>query len=184
MAEENQLAAFEENTPPTPVHSQQPTMHVPPLLTPAGVPLAYQGAPSTHLPPPASSATPPTYSGAPLPQAPPPIVQASSASDDRVRIALLESTINQLAANMATNMAELMALLRGPNCASSSSTPPPGYEPVVDPNPWAPSTFVPESRDEPTPTTVNTPAAYPVNNLSALPTFSHSSNVTAVALFP
>ncbi|PKI59376.1 hypothetical protein CRG98_020244 [Punica granatum] len=72
---------------------------------------AYSGAPSIHLPP-------PTSSGAPLLQAP----LMSPASDDQARIAALEGTVNQ----MATNMAELLALLRGPNRAFSSSTPPPG----------------------------------------------------------
>ncbi|PKI61327.1 hypothetical protein CRG98_018282 [Punica granatum] len=39
---------------------------------------------------------------------------------------------------MATNMAELLAVFRGPNRASSSSTPPPGQGPTVDPTPQAP----------------------------------------------
>ncbi|OWM65564.1 hypothetical protein CDL15_Pgr023834 [Punica granatum] len=106
-------------------------MHVPPPLTPAGVPLAHHGAPSTHLTPPTSLGTPPAYSGAPLPQVLPLAVQAPSTSDDHMHIAALEGKVNQLVANMA----ELMALLRDTNRASSSSTPPPGYGPAVDPNP-------------------------------------------------
>ncbi|OWM78064.1 hypothetical protein CDL15_Pgr018633 [Punica granatum] len=127
MAEENQLAVFEEDTPITPIHSQAPTMHAPPPhMPPAGVSPAHRGASPTHLPPPASSGPHPAYSGG----------QPSSTADDCARIAVLESTINQLVATMATNMAELMALLKGPNRASLSFTPPPGYGPAVDPSPW------------------------------------------------
>ncbi|PKI49433.1 hypothetical protein CRG98_030165 [Punica granatum] len=75
--------------------------------------------------------------------------QPSSAADDR---AVLESTVNQLAATMATNMVELMALLKGPNRASSSFTPPPGYRPAVDPNPWAQPTLIPDNGDTSAPT--------------------------------
>ncbi|PKI77686.1 pollen-specific leucine-rich repeat extensin-like protein 3 [Punica granatum] len=183
MAEENQLAVFEENTPPTPVHSQPPTMHAPLPQTPAGVPLAHHGAPSTHLPPPASSGTPPTYSGAPLPRVPPPAVVPST-SDDNTSIAAHEGTVNQLAANMATNMVELMALLKGPNCTSSSSTPPPRYGPAVDPNPWALLTFVQESGDALAPTSAYILAAYSVSNLPVPPAFLQPSNASAVAPFP
>ncbi|OWM63158.1 hypothetical protein CDL15_Pgr026473 [Punica granatum] len=126
--EENQLAVFEEDTPITPIHSQAPTMHAPPPhVSPTSVPPAHRGASPTHLPPPVSSGPHPAYSGG----------QSSFAADDRARIVVLESTVNQLAATMATNMAELMALLKGPNRASSSFTPPPGYGPAVDPSPWA-----------------------------------------------
>ncbi|PKI26072.1 hypothetical protein CRG98_049239, partial [Punica granatum] len=90
-------------------------MHAPPPLTPAGVLPAYSGALPTHLPPPASS-------GAPLP----PASLTSVAIDDQARITALEGTVNQMAANMA----ELLALLRGLNRASSSSTPPPGQGPT------------------------------------------------------
>ncbi|OWM68183.1 hypothetical protein CDL15_Pgr016383 [Punica granatum] len=177
MAEENQLAVFEEDTPITPIHSQAPTMHAPPPpVSPAGVPPAHRGASPTHLPPPVSSGPHPAYSGG----------QPSSAADDRARIAVLESmvnqlvatmatnmaelsTVNQLAATMATNMAELMALLKGPNRASSSFTPPPGYGPAVDPSPWAQPTLIPDNGDTSAPMIVNAPAAHPVNNLPAPP---------------
>ncbi|PKI61036.1 hypothetical protein CRG98_018598 [Punica granatum] len=59
---------------------------------------------------------------------------------------------------MAADMAELMALLKGPNRASSNSTPPPGYEPTVDPNPWVPPTHAPEAPP---------PMVFPVPNLHA-----------------
>ncbi|OWM83611.1 hypothetical protein CDL15_Pgr004040 [Punica granatum] len=136
MAEENQLAVFEEDTPITPIHSQAPTMHAPPPhVSPAGVPPAHRGASPTHLPPPTYSGPHQAYSGG----------QPSSTAGDRARIAVLESTVNQLAATMATNMAEFMALLKGPNRASSSFTPPPGYGPAVDPSPWAQPTLIPDN---------------------------------------
>ncbi|XP_031387138.1 extensin-like [Punica granatum] len=162
MAEENQIDVPEEVTPPILAHSQPPLTHAPPPLTPIGIPSAYSGAPSVHLPPRASSGTPLVYSGAPLPQVPPPAVQASSTFDDHARIAVLEGTVNQLAANMATNMAELFALFRGPNRASSSSTPPSGQEPMVDPTPWIPPTHAPESVDAPALPTTHASAVYPV----------------------
>ncbi|XP_031402527.1 extensin-like [Punica granatum] len=160
MADENQLAVFEEDTPPTPIHSQAPTMHAPPPHVPlAGVSPAHRGASPTHLLPPASSGPHPAYSGG----------QPSSAVDDHARIAVLKSTVNQLAVTMATNMAELMALLKGPNRVSSSFTPPPGYGPAVDPSPWAQPTLIPDNGDTSAPTIVNAPAAHPVNNLPAPP---------------
>ncbi|OWM68188.1 hypothetical protein CDL15_Pgr016388 [Punica granatum] len=159
-------------------------MHAPPPLTPVGVPLAHHGAPSTHLLPPASSGTPPAYSGAPLPRVPPLAVQVPSIPDDNARIAALEGTVNQLAANMATNMAELMALLKGPNRASSSSTSPPRYGPTVDPNTWVLPTFVQESGDATALTTAHIPATYPVSNLPVPPAFPQSSDAPAVAPFP
>ncbi|PKI56390.1 hypothetical protein CRG98_023220, partial [Punica granatum] len=58
-------------------------------------------------------------------------------------------------------MAELLALLRGPNRASSSSIPPPGQGPTVDPTPWVPPTQAPENTDAPAPPTLRTSMAYP-----------------------
>ncbi|PKI75684.1 hypothetical protein CRG98_003944 [Punica granatum] len=175
MAEENQLAVFEEDTPITPIHSQAPTMYAPPPhLSPAGVPPAHRGAFPTHLPPPASPGLHPAYSEG----------QPSSATDDRARIAVLESTVNQLAATMATNMAELMALLKCPNLASSRFTPPLGYRPAVDPSPWAQPTLIPDNGDTSVPTIVNAPAALPVNNLPAPPSFSYLANLPVVTPIP
>ncbi|PKI73190.1 hypothetical protein CRG98_006436 [Punica granatum] len=62
---------------------------------------------------------------------------------------------------MATNMVELLALLRGPNRASSSSTPPPGPGPTVDPTPWAPPTQAPENVEVPAPPTLYTSTVHP-----------------------
>ncbi|PKI77693.1 hypothetical protein CRG98_001923 [Punica granatum] len=146
MAEGDRVDISEEVNPPVPAHSQPPPMHAPPLPTPAGILPAYSGAPPTHLPP-------PTSSGAPLL----PTSLTSSASDDQARITALEGTVNQ----MATNMAELLALLRGPNRASSSSTPPPGQGPTVDPTPWVPLTQAPENMDTPAPPTLHTSTAHP-----------------------
>ncbi|XP_031387162.1 extensin-like [Punica granatum] len=162
MAEENQIDVPEEVTPPIPAHSQPPLTHAPPTLTPAGIPPAYSSATSVHLPPPASSGMPSVYLGAPPLQVPPPAVQASSTFDDHARIAALEGTVNQLAANMATNKAELFALFRGPNRASSSSTPPSGQVPTVDPTPWIPPTHAPKSVDAPALPTTHAPVLYPV----------------------
>ncbi|PKI78884.1 hypothetical protein CRG98_000745 [Punica granatum] len=66
---------------------------------------------------------------------------------DSARFTALEGMVNQLATNMATNMTELMAMLRDQNQASSSFTPPPEHRPIVDPNPTVPLTFVSEFED-------------------------------------
>ncbi|PKI65584.1 hypothetical protein CRG98_014084 [Punica granatum] len=87
----------------------------------------------------------------------PPVSLTSSASDDQARITTLEGTVNQ----MATNMAELLSLLRGPNRVSSSSTPPPGKGPTVDPTPWVLPTQAPENKDAPAPPTLHTSMAHP-----------------------
>ncbi|PKI70944.1 hypothetical protein CRG98_008677, partial [Punica granatum] len=85
---------------------------------------------------------------------------------------------------MATNMAELMVLLKDPNRASSSFTQPPGYGPAVDPNPWAQPTLIPDNGDTSAPTIVNASAAHPVNNLPAPPSFLHPANLPAVTPVP
>ncbi|OWM85527.1 hypothetical protein CDL15_Pgr013176 [Punica granatum] len=141
MAEGDNVDISEEVNPSVPTLSQLPPTRASPPLTPAGVLLAYSGALPTHLPPPASS-------GAPLPTA----SLTSAATDNQARIAALEGTVNQ----MATNMAELLALLRGPNRASSSSTPLPGQGPTADPTPWVPQTQAPENVEVPVPPTLHT----------------------------
>ncbi|PKI58437.1 hypothetical protein CRG98_021195 [Punica granatum] len=62
---------------------------------------------------------------------------------------------------MATNMAKLLALLRGPNRASSSSTSPPGQGPTVDPTPRVPPTQALENMDAPAPPTLHASMAHP-----------------------
>ncbi|OWM72553.1 hypothetical protein CDL15_Pgr005022 [Punica granatum] len=125
MAEGDHVDISEEVNPSVPTLSQPPPTHAPLPLTPAGTLPAYSGALPTHLPPPASS-------GAPLP----PASLTSAVTDDQARITALEGTVNQMVANMT----ELLALLRGPNCASSSSTPPPGQGPTTEPTPRIPPT--------------------------------------------
>ncbi|PKI59984.1 hypothetical protein CRG98_019616 [Punica granatum] len=56
---------------------------------------------------------------------------------------------------------ELLALLRGPNRASLSSTPPPGQGPTVDPTPWVSPTQAPKNMDAPAPPTLHTSTAHP-----------------------
>ncbi|PKI58538.1 hypothetical protein CRG98_021070 [Punica granatum] len=125
-----------------------------PPPTPAGMLPAYSGAPPTHL-------QPPTSLGAPLARA----SQTSSASDDQALIAALEGTVNQ----MATNMAKLVALLRGPNRASLSSMPPPGQGPTADPTPWVPPTQAPQNMEVPVPPTLHTSVAHPFTSSYPLP---------------
>ncbi|OWM72517.1 hypothetical protein CDL15_Pgr018370 [Punica granatum] len=55
--------------------------------------------------------------------------------------------VNQLAANMNTNMAELMGMLRNQNRTSSSYTPPPEYRPTVDLNQVVPPIYVTDNED-------------------------------------
>ncbi|OWM70926.1 hypothetical protein CDL15_Pgr019167 [Punica granatum] len=141
MTEEDRVDISEEVNPPTPTLSQPPPTHAPPPPTPAGVPPVYLDALPTHLQPPMSL-------GAPFARA----SQMPSASDDQPRIAALEGTVNQ----MATSMAELLALLKGSNRASSSSTLPPGPGPTADPIPWAPPIQAPENVEALTPPTLHT----------------------------
>ncbi|PKI70956.1 hypothetical protein CRG98_008689 [Punica granatum] len=168
MAEEDRVDISEEVNPPVPAHSQPPPTHAPPPPTPAGVLPAYSGAPPTHLPPSTSSGVPP-----------PRVSLTSSASHDQARIMALEGMVNQLAASMTANMAELFALLRGPNRPSSSSTPPPRQGLTVDLTPWVPLTQIPENIDAPAPPTLHTSTAHPFTS-----PFPPPSAPTAVPLPP
>ncbi|XP_031387168.1 extensin-like [Punica granatum] len=146
MAEEDRVDISEEVNPPAPTLSQPPPTHAPPPPTPAGILPAYSGAPPAHLPPLTSSGALHAHTS-----------QTPSSFEDQARIAALEGTVNQ----MATNMAELLALLRGPNRASSSSTPPPGQGPTADSTPWAPPIQAPENIEAPAPPTLHTSTVYP-----------------------
>ncbi|PKI73442.1 hypothetical protein CRG98_006150 [Punica granatum] len=150
MAEEDRVDVSEEVNPPVSVNSQPPSAHAPPPPTPASVLPAYSGALPMHL-------LPPTSSRAPLPR----VSLTSSASDDHASIAALEGAVNQLVASMTTNMAELFALLRRPNRASSSSTPPSRQGPTIDPTSWIPPTQVLEATDAPAPPTTHTSTVHP-----------------------
>ncbi|PKI57233.1 lysine-rich arabinogalactan protein 19-like [Punica granatum] len=65
---------------------------------------------------------------------------------------------------MATNMIELMALLRDQNRASLSYTPPSGQSSTVDLNPVVLPTIVLESEDAPTLAMTHVPMVYPVSD--------------------
>ncbi|OWM80205.1 hypothetical protein CDL15_Pgr003917 [Punica granatum] len=167
MVEEHQPVISEENTPPTPTYSQSPTTHAPPPPpTPAGVPIAYSGAPSMHLPLPTSPGMLLTYSGAPLHQPPSSTAQASSSNTgEHMCIAALEGAFSQMVADMT----DFMSIFKGQNHASSNVTPPPGHRPMVDPNSWVPPTFALESEDAPAPATTQVLVVHPVTDLLSLP---------------
>ncbi|PKI64545.1 hypothetical protein CRG98_015108 [Punica granatum] len=78
---------------------------------------------------------------------PPPTAQMMSNLVESARFTALEGMVNHLAANMVTNMTELMAMLRNQNQASSSFTSPLEHRPIVDPNPTITPTFVSEVED-------------------------------------
>ncbi|XP_031387199.1 pollen-specific leucine-rich repeat extensin-like protein 1 [Punica granatum] len=145
----------------------------------------------THAPPPPTPAgAPPAHLGEIPPPAPTPEAQAPSTSTDGATriialkgdITTLKGTVNQ----MATDMAELMALLRAPNRTSSNSTPPPGYGPTVDPNPWVPPTHASKGNEAPA---MHAPAGHLAN--VPLPSVTLSADIlpppsdpTMVALPP
>ncbi|XP_031378403.1 pollen-specific leucine-rich repeat extensin-like protein 1 [Punica granatum] len=97
---------------------------------------------------------PPGYAPPPLGHSPPPpmhvpssATQAPPPAHDPTRMATLEGNVTTLQNTvdlMAANMAEMMALLRGPNRASSSTTLPLARGPTVDPTPWVPPTHASE----------------------------------------
>ncbi|PKI75096.1 hypothetical protein CRG98_004570 [Punica granatum] len=122
MAEDQQLAIHEKDTPPMPTHSQTPLTQAIPLPIPADISTAHSGVPIGH---------------------PPPTAQTASNLVDSA----LEGMVNQLATNMATNMTELMAMLRDQIRASSSFTPPPEHRTIVDLNPVVPPIHVTDSED-------------------------------------
>ncbi|OWM65543.1 hypothetical protein CDL15_Pgr023813 [Punica granatum] len=151
MAPENQIGIPEEIDLPALVHSQPPATQTTSPPNSARTLPTYSGAPSTYF-------LPPTASGAPLPQSglppPPPVyappprtIQIPPPAHDTARVAALEDNVATLQGTidlMTTNIAEMMALLRGPNRTSSNSTPPLVHGSTVDPAPWAPPTLAPE----------------------------------------
>ncbi|PKI73223.1 hypothetical protein CRG98_006358 [Punica granatum] len=76
-----------------------------------------------------------------------PTTQMASILVDSASFTALEGMVNQLATSMATNMTELMAMLKDQNLASSGFTPPPEYRPTVDPNPVVPPIYVTDNED-------------------------------------
>ncbi|PKI71992.1 hypothetical protein CRG98_007608 [Punica granatum] len=164
MAEENQPIVPEETAPLAPAYSQPPTAHAPPPLTSTGVSSTHSRGPLVHLPSPASSGIPPAYSGTPLAQVPPPVAQAPPTSGEPARIAALDGAFSQMIADVV----ELMALFKGPNRTSLSSTSPLGQGPTIDPNPWVLPTHIPKSGDAPTPPTMHVLAVHSINIPSPL----------------
>ncbi|PKI56502.1 hypothetical protein CRG98_023140 [Punica granatum] len=143
MAGEHPPTLPEEITSPTAAHAQPSVTHAQPPQTPVAIPSAL-----------------------------PPIVQSSSNPVDSVRITILEWMVNQLAANMATNMNELTALLRDQNQASSSYTPPPKNRQTMDLNPVVALTLVSESEEASFAVMTHVPAVYPIKPVSPGPNFN------------
>ncbi|PKI53829.1 hypothetical protein CRG98_025770 [Punica granatum] len=95
--------------------------------------------------------------------------KAPSNAIDLVHFTALEGMVNQLAANMNTNMAELMTMLRDQNRASSSYTPPPERRTTADQNPVVPPIYVTDSEDIYFLQRQYIPAVHPVNDPLPLP---------------
>ncbi|XP_031378356.1 extensin-like [Punica granatum] len=119
----------------------------------------------THAPPPPTLVgAPPAHPGEVPLLVPSPEAQARSTSTEgAARIVALEGDISTLKGTvnqMAANIAELMALLRAPNRTSSNFTSPPGYGPMVDPNPWVPPTHAPEGIEA---LAIHAPTDHPAN---------------------
>ncbi|PKI59463.1 hypothetical protein CRG98_020153 [Punica granatum] len=132
-----------KDTPPTLTHSQTPLTQVTSPPIPADISTAHSGVPIGHSPPTA---------------------QTASNLVNPARFTALEGMVNHLATNMATNMTELMAMLRNQNQASSSFTPPPEHRPIVDPNPAVPPTFVSEIEDASFLVMAYTLTVHPIND--------------------
>ncbi|XP_031375607.1 extensin-like [Punica granatum] len=191
MVQENHTGIPEEINPPAPVHPQSPTAQTTLPLNSAGAPLAYPRAPSTYFPlPTTTGASLPRSGFPPLPPvyAPPlPMIQTPPPIQDTTRIAALEDNVATLHGTMnlmATNMAEMMALLRDPNHASSNSTPPLASGSTVDPAPWAPPTLAPEG--DTAAATPTTPVHQPAHVSTVYPAdfFQPQPTVPAVAPLP
>ncbi|OWM75346.1 hypothetical protein CDL15_Pgr021062 [Punica granatum] len=79
---------------------------------------------------------------------------------------------------MATNMAEMIALLRGPDHTSSNSTPPLARGSTIDPAPWALPTLAPEGDTTaaalitPVHQSAHVPAVHPTDFFHPQPTVS------------
>ncbi|OWM76812.1 hypothetical protein CDL15_Pgr017205 [Punica granatum] len=138
MAEEQQPVISEQDMPPMSAHSSPQDTHL--------------------MPPPAATTT---YSGA-LPTHIPPLAQTPSNAIDPMRFTVLEGMVNQLAANMNTNMIKLMTMLRDQNRASSSYTPPPERRTTMHPNPVDSPIYATDSEDVSFSTMTYAPAVYPV----------------------
>ncbi|XP_031374105.1 extensin-like [Punica granatum] len=132
-----------KDTPPTPIHSQTPLTQVTSPVMPTDISTAHSGILIGH---------------------PPPTAQTASNLVESARFTALEGMVNHLAANMATNMTELMAILRNQNQASSSFTLPLEHRPIVDPNPTVTPTFVSEVEDASFSAMAFAPTVHPIND--------------------
>ncbi|PKI50398.1 hypothetical protein CRG98_029226 [Punica granatum] len=103
------------------------------------------------------------HSGVPIGH-PPPTAQTTSKFDNPARFTALEGMVNHLATNMATNMTELMVMLRNQNQASSSFTPPSEHRPIVDPNPTIPPTLVSDVEDASFSAMAFAPTVHPISD--------------------
>ncbi|PKI59736.1 hypothetical protein CRG98_019912 [Punica granatum] len=144
MAKEQQPAIHEQDTPPIPTYSQTPLTQAmrPPI--PADISTAHSGVLIRHTPP--------------------LVAQTTSNLVDSTRFTVLEGMVNQLATNMATNMTELMAILREQNRSSSSFTPLPEHRPIVDPNPVIPLIHVTDSEDISFSAMAYVPTVHPISD--------------------
>ncbi|PKI50776.1 hypothetical protein CRG98_028830 [Punica granatum] len=143
MAEDQQPAIHEQDTPPMLTHSQTPLTQAisSPIL--ADVSTAHSGVRIRHSPPTA---------------------QTASNFLDPARFTALEGMVNHLATNMTTNMTELMAMVRNQNQASSSFIPPPEPRPIVDPSPVVPPAFVSEVEDASFSAMAYAPTVHPISD--------------------
>ncbi|PKI42443.1 hypothetical protein CRG98_037174 [Punica granatum] len=148
MAEDQQPAIHEQDTLPMPTHSQTPLTQAIPLPIPTDISTAHSGVPSGH---------------------PSPTAQTASNLVDSAHFTALEGMVNQLVTNMATNMTELMAMLRDQNLASSSFTPPPEHRTTVDPNPVVPPIHVTDSEDISFSGMAHVPTIHPISDPLPLP---------------
>ncbi|PKI45794.1 hypothetical protein CRG98_033801 [Punica granatum] len=120
-----------------------------------------------HLPQPISTSMSLPSGYAPLPPmyVPSSTTQAPPLAHDPTRMATLEGNVTTLQNTVdliAANMAEMMALLRGANRASSSSIPPLARGPTVDLAPWVPPTHASEGdiATAPAPAIIPVPAPH------------------------
>ncbi|PKI61734.1 hypothetical protein CRG98_017846 [Punica granatum] len=116
------------------------------------------------MPPPIPADISTAHSGVPIGHPPPPTAQTTSNLVDSARFTALEGMVNQLATNMATNMTELITMLRDHNRASLSFTPPQEHMPTVDPNPVVPPIHITDSEDISFLVMVYVPAVHPISD--------------------
>ncbi|XP_031378314.1 classical arabinogalactan protein 9-like [Punica granatum] len=117
--------------------------------------------------------------------------QAPPLAHDPTRMATLEGNVTTLQNTVdliAANMAEMMALLRGANRASSSSIPPLARGPTVDLAPWVPPTHASEGdiATAPAPAIIPVPAPHTKHALVIHPVdFGHpQSTIPATVSLP